>query len=98
MEVVFGNLITNALQAIEDNGKISIRASEDANRIKIEVEDSGPGIEEENFEKIFDPLFTTKSGGTGLGLVSCRNIVTQHGGTITVKNNPTTFTITLPKK
>ena len=98
LEVVFGNLITNAIQAMEDKGKITIRFTEDSNLVKVDFEDSGPGIEEENFEKIFDPLFTTKSGGTGLGLVSCRNIVTQHGGTISVKNNPTTFTITIPKK
>ena len=98
MEVVFGNLITNAVQAMENKGKISIRLYDDSNVVKIDIEDSGPGIEEENFEKIFDPLFTTKSGGTGLGLVSCRNIVTQHGGTVSVKNNPTTFTVTIPKK
>jgi two-component system sensor histidine kinase HydH len=48
--------------------------------------------------EIFDPLVTLKNRGTGLGLASCKNIVNVHGGTITAENNPTTFTITLPKK
>ena len=56
-----------------------------------------PVIAEENLEKIFDPLYTTKEHGTGLGLVSCKTIVEQHGGTISVKNNPTTFTVMIPK-
>ena len=58
---------------------------------------SGVGIPEENLQDIFEPLFTTRQTGTGLGLASCRSLVEQHGGTITAKNNPTTFTITLPK-
>ena len=49
-------------------------------------------------EQIFDPLFTTKSSGTGLGLVSCKNIIEQHNGTIAVRNKPTIFEIKLPKK
>ena len=56
------------------------------------------GISEDNLEKVFEPLFTTKQRGTGLGLASCKNIIEQHQGEISVKNNPTTFTITLPKK
>ena len=59
--------------------------------------DSGKGIEEKIMTQIFNPLFTTKQKGTGLGLVTCKNIIEQHGGTISVKNNPTTFTIQLPK-
>ncbi|NIP61642.1 MAG: GHKL domain-containing protein, partial [Nitrosopumilaceae archaeon] len=63
----------------------------------IKIEDSGPGISSENINKIFDPLFTTKQTGTGLGLVSCKTIVESYGGNISVNNNPTTFTIKLPK-
>ena len=59
--------------------------------------DSGPGISPENIEKIFEPLFTTKQLGTGLGLSICKNIIEQHGGSITVKNNPTIFLVKLPK-
>lgn len=63
----------------------------------IEFENSGPDIPPDIFPKIFEPLFTTKHGGTGLGLPTCKSVIEQHGGTITAKNNPTTFTIQLPK-
>ncbi len=97
LEVVFVNLITNAIQAINGTGNVTISAKESSDSILIEVEDSGPGINEENLDKVFEPLFTTKEDGTGLGLASCKNIIERHRGTITVKNNPTTFTIRLPK-
>ena len=98
LEVVFTNLLTNSIQSMEHGGEIKINASEREEGVTIEVEDSGPGIPQENIAKIFDPLFTTKSSGTGLGLVSCKNIVEQHGGIISVRNNPTVFTVKLPKK
>jgi signal transduction histidine kinase len=97
LEIVFVNLITNAVEAINGAGSININAKTAANDIIIEVEDSGPGIAEEDLDKIFEPLFTTKQNGTGLGLSSCMNIIERHLGTISVKNNPTTFTIKLPK-
>jgi len=97
IEIVFINLILNAIQAIGNNqGKITIRISEKENFAVIEIEDSGPGIPEEYFSKMFEPLVTSKQKGTGLGLATCKNIVEQHGGTITAKNNPTTFTVKLP--
>lgn len=97
MEIVFVNLITNAIEAMNKSGTISINASENKDTVTIEIEDSGPGINQENIEKIFEPLFTTKTTGTGLGLASCKNIIDRHQGTISVKNNPTIFTIRLPK-
>ena len=96
LEVIFMNLITNSIQAIENTGDIYIRTTEDSGTVTIEIEDSGSGIPSELLPKIFDSLFTTKAAGTGLGLVYCKSIVEQHNGTITVKNNPTTFTIKLP--
>lgn len=97
LEIVFVNLISNAIEAMDKSGIISINSSETKDSVIIEVEDSGPGINDENLEKIFEPLFTTKTTGTGLGLASCKNIIERHRGTITAKNNPTTFTIKLPK-
>jgi len=97
MGIVFNNLIFNAIQAMDESGEINIKISENTENTVIEIQDSGPGIPEKNLETIFEPLFTTKQTGTGLGLVSCRTIVEQHGGTISVKNNPTTFTVMIPK-
>lgn len=97
LEIVFVNLISNAIEAMDKSGTISINSSETKDIVTIEVEDSGPGINDANLEKIFEPLFTTKPTGTGLGLASCKNIIERHQGTIMVKNNPTTFTIKLPK-
>ncbi|MFB5628060.1 MAG: CHASE domain-containing protein [Nitrosarchaeum sp.] len=97
--IVFNNLISNAIQAIGKNeGTITISLSDKNDHVIINFEDSGSGIPKESLEKIFEPLFTTKSQGIGLGLVSCKNIIEQHKGTISVKNNPTTFSIKLPKK
>jgi two-component system sensor histidine kinase HydH len=96
--VVFTNLIINAIQAVNDRGTITIRTKDEGSFVLIEFEDDGAGIPEEYMDKIFDPLFTTKQTGTGLGLVSCKNIVTQHGGTISVRNHPTIFEIRLPKE
>ena len=98
MIVVFSNLITNAIQAMNGNGSITINIDTKENNAIIEIIDSGPGISKENLSKIFEPLFTTKSMGTGLGLVSCKNIIEYHHGKISVKNNPTTFTIEMPIK
>jgi len=98
IEIVFTNLITNAIQALEEKGKIRIRINIQEDWLVIEVENDGPGIPDDMLSKIFDPLFTTKQSGTGLGLASCKSIIEQHGGTITARNDPTTFLIKLPLK
>ena len=99
IQIVFKNLISNAIQSIDkQEGSITIRFKENSERIIIEVEDTGTGFHEINPSKIFEPLTTTKLTGTGLGLLSCKQIIENHGGTISVKTNPTVFTLSLPKK
>ncbi len=97
LKIILINLIINAIQAIGKEGTIKINICEQTDHVSIEVEDSGPGIPNDELESIFEPLFTTKQEGTGLGLASCQSIAEQHGGTISVQNNPTRFTINLPK-
>ncbi len=100
LESVFYNLIMNAIQSIGEsqNGEIIIKLVEKTDdMIQIQIQNSGPPIPEELLTKIFEPLFTTKQHGTGLGLPSSKNVIEQHHGTIHASNNPTTFTITLPK-
>ncbi len=97
MESVFYNIFFNAIQAIENQkGTITIRTSEEGDLIKLEFENDGPNMPDEALSKIFEPLFTTKQKGTGLGLCAAKISVEQHGGTISVTNNPVTFTIKLP--
>jgi len=98
LEVVFSNLLKNASQAVDEVGDIFVRIIDQKDDVIIEVEDSGPGISPENINKIFEPLFTTKQTGTGLGLASCKSIVERHGGTISVRTNPTVFIVQIPKE
>jgi len=97
LDVVFINLIVNSIQAMHEGGTIETKIHEQDNMAILEFTDSGEEIPDDDLEKVFEPLFTTKQKGTGLGLASCKNIVEQHHGEISVKNNPTTFTIKLPK-
>lgn len=97
IEVAFINILRNAFDAIGTSGHVKIRLFDLNDRVKIEIEDSGPGIASDIRTKVFEPLFTTKQRGTGLGLTSVKNIVEEHGGQITFSNNPTTFSIVLPK-
>ncbi len=97
LEAVFTNLITNAIQAIDDNGEIRIKVFDDGENALVKVSDTGPGISKNIMDKMFEPLFTTREIGTGLGLSICKTIVEQHGGTIEVSSPPTVFTLALPK-
>ena len=97
LEVVLDNIIMNAVEANNERGEVSIRIIDGNNEIIIEVEDAGSGVPQELMTKIFEPLFTTKQRGTGLGLASCKRIVEQHGGSISVKTKPSIFSIKLPK-
>lgn len=96
---VFLNLILNALDATEEGGTIAIRTAREAASLRIDIRDDGHGIPSASRERIFQPYFTTKETGTGLGLFVCRNIVEQNGGRIELtETSPhgTTFTVWLP--
>jgi signal transduction histidine kinase len=105
MKQVLLNLGINALEAIGGQGHVVLRARREEaqddgkGRVCIEVEDDGPGIPPDVQERIFDPYFTTKPGGTGMGLAIVERIVRAHGGEISVHSRPgrgTTFRIRLP--
>lgn len=97
LEIVFTNLFNNASDAMSKSGDITIEVLENQNSTIIKIRNSGPTIPKEILPKLFAPLFTTKRSGTGLGLSSCRSIITQHAGTITASRDPTVFTIDIPK-
>ncbi len=97
MVVVITNLIENSIDAMKNHGVVNIFAREFNDHIVIEIKDSGPGIPVEIINKVFSSLYTTKTEGTGLGLKMAKTIIDSHGGLITVRNNPTTFSIELPK-
>ncbi|MFZ8922584.1 MAG: ATP-binding protein [Nitrosopumilaceae archaeon] len=98
MDRVISNLILNSIQAIgAKKGKITVSIEDKDSWCFITVEDSGIGIDPENKDKIFEPLFTTKTHGTGLGLSTVKNIVETHQGSIKVESNPTRFIIKIPK-
>ncbi len=79
------NLVLNALEA-SPNGPVEIAVNSDRNEVVIEVRDRGPGIAAEIGERLFEPYVSTKKRGSGLGLSLVRDIVTQHGGTVTIEN------------
>jgi len=94
-------LATNAIDAMPDGGKLIFKVFQRANRIVIEVADTGTGIPQDNMSKIFEPFFTTKEvgRGTGLGLAVCYGIISEHNGRLSVRSTVgkgTTFSIFLP--
>lgn len=101
---VVTNLVKNGIQAIPNesqNPKIEVRVFSEGTDVKITIEDNGFGIAEETKEKIFEPKFTTKSSGMGLGLAMVKNIVETYNGSITFTSQlgkGTTFTVSLPKE
>jgi two-component system NtrC family sensor kinase len=96
---VFLNLILNAVEAMPDGGRLSISARATEEQVELSFQDTGPGIQEDDFERVFEPFHTTKENGTGLGLAVSYSIIQQHGGTITANNAPeggAVFTVILP--
>lgn len=99
MKQVFFNLIRNGLQAMTSGGILRIRTEALGDRIVVTVRDTGGGIPPEVLQRMFEPYFTTKSEGTGLGLMIVQRVVREHGGLIEVSSEPgrgTTFRILLP--
>ena len=100
---VITNLVKNAIQAVPDveSPRILVTVASEGSHVKISVADNGVGILDENREKVFEPKFTTKSSGTGLGLGMVKNIVENYGGTINFTSKigkGTVFTIRFPKE
>jgi signal transduction histidine kinase len=98
---VFVNLLANAMQAIEGSGDVFVRTRRTEDSVRVEIEDTGRGIEDAMLSRVFDPFFTTKEvgKGTGLGLSIVRSLVNAHGGRIDVSNRNgrgCVFTLTLP--
>lgn len=103
------NLVLNGIQALGQEGKITIQARvlpgkgapSQPSYVEISVSDTGAGISRDHLEKIFRPFYTTKRGGTGLGLSLCRRIISQHGGTLAVEsevNKGSRFIVRLPMR
>jgi PAS domain S-box-containing protein len=102
MVIALLNILINAVEAIEhDNGRISIKIKKDKEHAIVEITDNGSGISEDKIPRLFEPYYTSKRNGIGLGLASTLNIIQAHNGTIEVTseiNKFTNFTITLPVK
>jgi len=99
MKQAFYNVIKNSLEAIKRRGILRIRTDKDDSHVLISFTDTGGGISAENLSRVFEPYFTTKSSGTGLGLLIVRRIVREHGGELSIQSNEgkgLTLTIRLP--
>lgn len=93
------NVVINAIQAVQKDGEVSVNLAVHDNRLCLSVSDNGPGIAPEKMDSIFDPYFTTKEEGSGLGLWIAQQIVTAHAGTLRACNKQPSgaqFTICLP--
>lgn len=93
------NLVINAVQAIEENGRIELSVDQNEKFLFVKIKDTGPGIPEDKLSTIFEPYFTTKREGSGLGLWIAQQIAVAHGGDIRVANAPSggaVFTLQLP--
>jgi signal transduction histidine kinase len=100
LHIVFSNLIRNARDAMPEGGALGLIAASAGNTVEITVRDSGVGIAPDNLSRIFEPLYSTKAKGIGLGLSIAHEILGRHHGTLTVKSEPgagSSFTVTLPR-
>jgi two-component system sensor histidine kinase HydH len=98
---VFLNLLLNSIQAMEDGGRLDIRVTVQGKNVIFTVKDTGCGVSKEDLPHIFDPYFTTKPEGTGLGLAMSVKIIEEHGGSMIFQSEPavgTTVVVSLPCK
>jgi signal transduction histidine kinase len=96
---VFLNLVLNAIDATDRDGRIDLHVCRQSDGVEVSVRDTGSGIAPQNAVRLFQPYFTTKKHGTGLGLFVTRQLVTEHGGTVTFESRlgeGTIFRIWLP--
>jgi len=100
MKQVLMNLVSNGVQEMPDGGELKIEVSESDKHVTITVSDTGTGIPVDKREKIFEPFYTLKKNGTGLGLPLCKKIMTAHGGDIMAADgeNGAAFVLVLPKR
>ncbi len=100
LEQVLLNLALNAIAAMPQGGTLRFRVSDQEGKLRIDISDTGNGVPPEIRSRIFDPYFTTRSDGTGMGLALCDKIVRQHDGSIDFETSPTgtTFTVLLPNE
>ena len=99
LKQVLLNLVMNAIQAMPRGGTVVLAARRNETMVTIDVQDQGPGINNDNLDRIFDPFFTTKETGSGLGLSVAHQIISKHGGRLTIKQNSphgVTVRISLP--
>ena len=100
LKIAFLNIIINAVEAMEDYGVLSVTLSEEGDAYRLQITDTGCGISEENLSRLFEPYFTAKKNGLGLGLAATMNILQLHQATVEVKSvlqKGTTFIIDIPK-
>jgi two-component system, NtrC family, sensor histidine kinase PilS len=98
---VLWNLCLNAVEAMPEGGELRVSADVRGDRLEVSVSDNGEGIAATDLSHVFEPFFSTKSEGTGLGLALVHRVVQEHGGEIDVQSTPglgTTFTLTLPSR
>ncbi|PLX68181.1 MAG: hypothetical protein C0603_08730 [Denitrovibrio sp.] len=100
LKQVIMNLLSNSVQEMPDGGELRVEALDGDRHVTISVSDTGGGIPADKREKIFEPFYTLKKTGTGLGLPLCKKIMTAHGGDIVVGDSDkgAVFTLVLPKR
>jgi two-component system sensor histidine kinase HydH len=95
----FRNIVINAIEAVKETGEITVLVRRGDQGLTVSIRDSGPGMSREVLDKIFEPYFSTKAAGTGLGLPIAKKIIEDHGGSVRVASGPgrgSTVTVDLP--